>query len=221
MEKTNWKKRLQEELRDLRNRLVNIIDSNQLSVLGIKIRLGAMGNSLEDTEKILNYIYQKLTEAKENKDINDFKKWDELLIAVSNLYVLNKINVKDIKQDAETAYYLFCLGNTSGYLDAFQEGTKQSELIEMYFHSKRSEDIQRKRRWIPFHEERKKLLSEIKSIVEKYYETGGTAFHNDVAKWFKAKLEYGDKYKLIPDDIIRKTIAVVAEKYGCKRGVKK
>jgi hypothetical protein len=42
-----------------------------------------------------------------------------------------------------------------------------------------------------------------------------------VAKWFKTKPEYGDKYELIPDKIILKATGEIAEKYGRKRGVRK
>lgn len=216
-----WEKKLQEELIELRTRLEKIIDNNRLSLLGIEITLQAEYNSPESIQQVLDYISEKLTKAKESLNIEDFNKWDKLLLAVSNLYVLNNLNTHKVGRDIETAYYLYHLGNTSGYLDAFEKGTKHGELIEIYFHSKRSKEFQKIKRWGPFFEEREKLLKEIKKEVNKYYEDGGTAFHNDVARWFKVKPEYGDKYKDIPDDIIRKAIGEIAEKYGRKRGVTK
>ena len=126
-----------------------------------------------------------------------------------------------INQEPETAYYLFCLGNTSGYLDVFNEGTEHSKLIEKYFHSKMSKDFQKEKRWRFFHKDREKLLDEIRLITEEHYKGGGTAFHNDVANWFKSKSEYGGRYDSIPDKVILKATGEIAEKYGRKRGVKK
>jgi hypothetical protein len=181
--------------------------------------------SFDELYEIYNEIHSDLYNDKELQDLLKLEK-------VFHLYHLKRylvdfeaminLETEELKNYSFELMKAFEMGRHVAYLDT-TEITKNSNNVYLEaFDSIRGKMILEERRWAPQKTARDKELEEVIRTAEEYYRNGGRASHNTLAKWLKNhKDKYGDKFANIPDKILRKTVGGVAERYGCKLGVKK
>jgi hypothetical protein len=132
-----------------------------------------------------------------------------------------KSNITALQEYARQIIGIYKLGFHFGYNSAHEPDHTRRELYKIYCHRKTSSEIVKQRRWKPFQQKRQQQLEEIKLITTDFYENGGRKPHHDFASRFWNSPEYKEKYKGIPRAEIRKTVGEVADKFGCKIGVRK